>query len=321
MKTVRLFTLLFCLTPTLALAHEAITPSSIKDKPLEKVSPNIYVVHGDHDLPNPQNRGFMNNPAAIITSKGVVIVDPGGSAEVGKEMLKKVRKISKKPVIAVFNTHVHGDHWLGNYGISQVYPKVPIYAHVRTIERLHAGEAQVWLTRFMGMTQGAIAGTQIVIPTKGLKGGETITLGDTILRIRYAGPAHSDSDITIEVVHDKALFSGDIVLNKIIPNGAVPQDANYQGAIIAVKNMLDTPATLFIPGHGRSGGRELPEAMLRYLQTLHGAVRKYYKQGLSAADMKDPVMKDLQEFKDWADFNELGRIITYVYQQVERDEF
>ena len=321
MKASSLFGLLLFLTFPLALAHETVTPKTIKDYPLEQVSPNIYVVHSKHALPNPQNRAFMNNPAAIISSKGVVIVDPGGSAEIGREMLKKVGKVTKKPVIAVINTHVHGDHWLGNYGVSQVYPKVPIYAHVRTIERLNAGEDMIWLNRFKDMTQGATAGTKAVIPTVGLKGGETLQMGDTMLRIQFAGPAHSDSDITIEVVNDKALFTGDIVTNKIIPNVAVAQDANYKGAIKAVKSMLGTPATTYIPGHGHTGGRELPESLLRYYEALHAAVTKYYRQGLSAADMKEPVMKDLQVFKDWDDFNELGRVITYVYTQVEQDEF
>ena len=51
------------------------------------------------------------------------------------------------------------------------------------------------------------------------------------------------------------------------------------------------------------------------------AVLKYYKQGLSASDMKDPVIKELQAYKGWRNFEEMERVITYVYQEVERDEF
>lgn len=304
-----------------SLAHDARAPSSIKHTPLDRVSQSIYVVHGAHQLPDPKNRGFMNNPAAIMTRNGVIIVDPGSSREIGKQLLKKVRKLTDKPVIAVFNTHVHGDHWLGNHGIREVYPEAPIYAHARMIERANAGEGEEWIKRFTGMTKGAIANTKAVIPNIGLKGGETLTLDGVTLRIHYAGHAHSDNDITIEVVDDKALFCGDIVNNKEVLNSAVPQDASYKGSIVAIKTMLAGPATVFIPGHGRSGGREVPESALRFLENLRGSVIKHYNQGLADYEMKDSVIKDLKEYSGWYNFNEMGRVITFVYQEVEKESF
>jgi len=50
----------------------------------------------------------------VLTAKGVVVVDPGSSVQVGEMLLKKIATVTKDPVIAVFNTHIHGDHWLGN---------------------------------------------------------------------------------------------------------------------------------------------------------------------------------------------------------------
>lgn len=315
------FPLVLSVVTNVSLAHDARTPSSIEQYPLDRVSHRIYVVHGVHKLPDPQNRGFMNNPAAILTKHGVIIVDPGSSAEIGKQLLKKVRKVSDKPVIAVFNTHVHGDHWLGNHGIREVYPKVPIYAHTRMIERANAGEGEEWIKRFTGMTKGAVAGTKAVAPNIGLKGGETLRLDGVTLRIHHTGHAHSDNDIMIEVVDDKALFFGDIVNNKEVTNAAVPQDASYKGSITAIKTMLNGPATLFIPGHGLSGGREVPESTLRFLEGLRNSVIKHYKQGLADYEMKDLIIKELAEYSDWYNFNEMGRVITFVYQEIERDNF
>jgi glyoxylase-like metal-dependent hydrolase (beta-lactamase superfamily II) len=241
--------------------------------------------------------------------------------QIGQELLEKVRGVTDKPVIAVFNTHVHGDHWLGNYGISQAWPDVPIYAHEKTIEKLSHGDDKLWLERISDMTGGAIAGTKPVIATHGLKGGETLELGGASFRIHYAGHAHTDTDIMIEVPGEKALFFGDVVVGEGVLHAGAPGDASYKGTEAAIESMLKGPATLFIPGHGHSGGRELPESALRFVKDLRGAVTKYYKQGLNAADMKDPVMKDLQAYKDWRSFDELGRVITYVYLEVEQDEF
>lgn len=302
-------------------AHDASLPLAFEQHTLDQVSPHIFVVHGTQALPSQTTRGFMNNPSAILTPNGVIIVDPGSSAEIGKQLLKKIRAVSDKPVIAVFNTHVHGDHWLGNHGVRAAYPGVPIYAHARMIERVNAGEGEDWIKLLMGMTQGALGGTRVVAPNIGLKGGETLVLDGITLKIHHTGHAHTDHDLAIEVVDDKSLFLGDIVSAKRVPNSDVPQDANFKGSIAAIQTLLKRPINIYIPGHGRSGGREVPEASLRFLQALDASVTKYFNQGLQSYAMKEYVMADLAEYKDWNNFNEMGRVINFVYQEVERDSF
>ena len=121
MQRYLILTFMLIIGTNTSFAHESQLPSSLEHYPLDQVSKHIYVVHGTQELPSPESRGFMNNPSAIFTENGVIIVDPGSSVEIGKQLLEKLRDVSDKPVIAVFNTHVHGDHWLGNHGIREVY--------------------------------------------------------------------------------------------------------------------------------------------------------------------------------------------------------
>lgn len=125
----------------------------------------------------------------------------------------------------------------------------------------------------------------------------------------------------IEIVDDKGLFFGDIVTIKRVPNSDVPQDASFNGTITAIKTMLNGQFEVFIPGHGHSGGREVPDASLRFLEKLQNSVTNYFNQGLEDYEMRDLVINDLAEYKDWNNFNEIGRVITFVYQEVERDNF
>jgi hypothetical protein len=69
----------FVLTNT-SFAHDSQSPSSIAHYRLDRVSKHIYVVHGTQELPSLKIRGFMNNPAAVLTNNGVIIIDPGSSA-------------------------------------------------------------------------------------------------------------------------------------------------------------------------------------------------------------------------------------------------
>jgi len=304
-----------------SLAHDPTVPATIENHSLDRVSPRIHVVHGMQHLPNQSNRGFMNNPAAILTRNGVIIVDPGSSTEIARQLMKKIRTVTDKPVIAVFNTHVHGDHWLGNHGIRETYPKVPIYAHQRAIERINAGEGEYWIGVFSRMTEGAVGGTRVVPANIGLKGGETLKLDGVTLRIHHTGHAHSDSDIMIEVIDDKALFFGDVVTARQVPNSDVPQDANFRGSIATIREMLKGSSTLFIPGHGRSGGRDVPEASLRFLEKLYASVQRYFEQGLLDYEMKDRILGEMAQYKDWNNFNEMGRVISFVYQEIQTDNF
>lgn len=310
------------LATTVSHAHEVSVPGSLENYSFEQVSENIHVIHGTQELPSAKTKGFMNNPAIVTANKGVIVIDPGSSKEIGMQLVEKIKTVTDKPVIAVFNTHIHGDHWLGNHGIREIYPDVPIYAHQRMIERANKGEGLDYIDIFLRMTEEATEGTKSVSPTIGLKGGELLRFNDVELRIYHTGHAHTDHDIMIEVVKDKGLFFGDIVASKRVPNSDIPRDANFRGTINAINIVLkDSPAKLYIPGHGVTGGREVPEASLRFLTKLVESVTRYYKEGLSDFEMKDKVIEDVTEFKDWNNFNEIGRVISHLYQEVERDNF
>ena len=312
---------IFILGINTSFAHDPALPVAFEHHSLEQISKHIYVAHGTQELPSPQSRGFMNNPAAILTTHGVIIVDPGSSVEIGRQLLAKVRVITDNPVIAVFNTHVHGDHWLGNQGIREVYPDVPVYAHGRMIERVEAGEGKDWIKRFMDMTNGAVAGTRVVGPDIGLNGGEVLSMDGVTLKIYHTGHAHTDHDLMIEVVDDKGLFFGDIVSSGRVPNSDVPQDASFKGTISAIKTMLNEDIDVYIPGHGRSGGREVPEASLHFLEKLYASVTRYFNEGLESYEMKEKVIDDVEKYKEWSNFNEMGRVINFVAAEVERENF
>lgn len=288
------------------------------DYPLKQLTDRVYIINGPNEEPNKQNRGFMNNPAFVLTSKGVVVIDPGSSLQVGRLLLAKIAKTTPSPVIAVFNTHIHGDHWLGNQAIHEAYPNAVIYAHPNMIAKAEvAGEG--WLKTMLTLTAGATMGTRIVPPTSALENNDMLRLGDRHFRIYHNGKAHTDGDLMVEVVEEKLMFMGDIV---VAHRAARLDDGDLKGNIAAIDIALKTKSVLFVPGHGQSGGREVPLAYRTFLSSLYGSVKKYYTQGLSDYAMKDKVSHDLAAYHQWAMFDAgLGRLISLAYLQVEADSF
>jgi glyoxylase-like metal-dependent hydrolase (beta-lactamase superfamily II) len=300
--------------------HEVDVNDFKGDFALQRLTEHIYVTHGPQQFPNPETQGFMNNPGFVVTDAGVVVVDPGSSVQIGNKLLDSIAQVTDKPVVAVFNSHVHGDHWLGNQAIRQAYPGVAIYAHQRMIERVEAGEGEDWVKLFNSLTDGATAGTRVVTPNIGLHGGEVIRIGEIPFRIHHTGKAHSDTDIMVEIPKDRGIFLGDIVTNKRVQS-ARPQDSDILGQIKAVEFVLGTDNDWFIPGHGWSGGRALPEQQLTFLKALHASVKKHYEEGLADFEMRDLVKQDLAAYRDWYNFDELGRVISSVYLRVEEASF
>ncbi len=200
---------LFSVLPFAYAAESLISP----DFSLTPITRKIHVIYGPMSQPNKQNRGFRNNPVIIQTSKGVVVLDPGGSAYVGEMVAKKVKNVMNSPIVAVFNSHAHGDHWLGNEGIKRVYPQAVIYGHPKMIKRVAGNDGVFWLDLINKVTSNTSLGKIVVKPDKAVNHANIIKTGDTRFRIYHIGPAHTDNDIMIEIIEEKAIFMGDVVRN------------------------------------------------------------------------------------------------------------
>lgn len=302
----------------LACAPAAADRAINKDYPITKITDRIYVIYGPYEMPNKQNQGFRNNPAFVVTPAGAIVIDPGGGKNVGEMVLKKIRAITDQPVVAVFDTHSHGDHWLGNDAIKRAYPKATIYGHPNMKAALEAGEGERWVKIVNRETQGETAGTVAVGPDKAVNHGEVIKIGDRQFRIHHFGNTHSDNDILIEVVEDKVLFVGDVVR----VNALGSQEGSFKENITAIEKVLSLPVKIFVPGHGPAGGREMLATYNVFLQKLYATVQGLYKLGISDFEMKPKVIGALKDYGGWAEFDTfIGPHVSQIYLEVEKEEF
>jgi len=290
------------------------------DYPLERVTNSVYVIYGPADLPNEHNQGFRNNVVVVKTSQGIVLFDPGGSNSAGQMVVHKLRSLSKLPVVAVFNSHAHGDHWLGNEAILAAYPQVAIYGHKNTQTRVNGADGQFWLNTINKVTKGTANGHTVVAPNKIVADGDVIAIGDTKFRIYHPDKAHTDNDIMIEIVGTGVLFTGDVVRNGML--GVMEEDASFAGNIKTINMLMSKNFKTLIPGHGKAGGNQIALDYRDYLQGILGNVKKYYEFGMADYEMKPKILPDVARYKTWEGFDlRLGSHISRAYLEVEKEAF
>lgn len=291
----------------------------VRDYPFEQVAENTWVIHGPLEMPNAGNQGFMNNPGIVLTTAGVVIVDPGSSLQTGEMVLRMLKKVSDQPVVAVFNTHVHGDHWLGNQAVRAAFPDVAIYGHPEMLAEVEAGAGESWVELMENLTEGATRGTNVVGPDKSLDNGDTIQIGGKTFLIHHHGQAHTRTDIMIEVREDGVVFLGDNVTARRIPRMS---DGDFKGNIKNVDMILQTGASVWVPGHGPSGDASMVRAYRNYLDAVYRAAEQAFNDDLDSSEVKPLALQATREYSDWAGYEgEIGRQGSQAYLEVEAAEF
>ncbi len=317
-KKIHLISSLIMLASLTANSADKAAPIS-EQYPPQSITEDVHIIHGPLAFPSAANQGFMNNPAIIETSAGLVVIDPGGTVQTGDMVVEEAKKISNQPIVATFSTHIHGDHWLGNQAILEHYPSAVLYAHPKTIELAENGEAQAWVDSMYQLTEGASAGTIGTIPNKPVDDGDEITIGDKTFRIVHKGQAHTITDIMIHVVEDDVYFLGDNTMNGRLGR---MDDGSFIGLSETLKNAIATQAQHYVPGHGLTGGVALVESFMRLIDTVYATSAEEYDNGMSDFEIKPKVVERLQPYQQWQDFNEaIGKFVSLAVLEAENEAF
>ncbi len=295
---------------------------AVKDHPLRQISKHVWMIYSPDGFPTPENQGMMCNITFVDTAKGLVVVDSGASVQIGEMAIRQIRKQFKKPVVAIINTHYHGDHWLGNDAFAAAYKDIPIYAHAGTIKEIQGMQGNMWRTLMEQWTNQATLGTRVVAPTTAVDHGQELKFGDVTLRLHHYGTAHTPYDICIEVLEDKLTCIGDVAMDRRIAN---MDDGSYLGTLKAYAALEKNAASkIWLPGHGKPGAGVL-QWNRELFEGIYYPCEQAIKEGLPLEEAKALVLKDprvASRAKDTKGFEtNIGKYVSLAYLEAEAAGF
>ncbi|MEY2621256.1 MAG: Beta-lactamase precursor [Pseudomonadota bacterium] len=288
-----------------------------------QVSPHVWVIHAADGFPTPENKGMMSNVTFVTTSQGVVIIDSGSSVQIGEMALRMIRRITPLPVVAVFNSHFHGDHWLGNHAFARHFGEsLPIYALPHTIEQIKGIEGSSWRNLMERWTNQSTVGTQVVPPNRSVEPGQRLQIGEIEFRMHFYGQAHTRADLCVQVVPDGVTHVGDIAMANRIAN---IDDGSYQGTLKYYAQLKQaTGPQRWIPGHG-SASTDLLDTYGLFLSGIYDNCLQAVKDGVSEAEAKARVLQDprvASRAKTMQGFDSnIGKYVSLAYLEAEKEAF
>jgi len=291
-------------------------PSSAVDFPAPKIvklSERVHVLLGPVQHANKQNQGYMVNSTVIVGDKGVVLIDPGGTDEVGQYIKQQIRKITAKPVTHVIDTHSHGDHYLGNIA----FPESTIVSSEKCRDSMiQMGDE--WVGFMEDMVGRKFPNTRpvtasVVYPPNSKT---QITLNGVDMLIWIPPGSHTDADLMVYLPAEKVLVAGDILVNGVVPTFQFGSIRNW---LVVLKEIEQSDTKVFVPGHGPLMTRSQVTSMHDVIARIYSDVKKGYLAYKTEAEIRESL--DLSEWNKLERKHEINRNINHAYLEAEQELF
>ncbi len=264
------------------------------DFPVYQVSEHSYYAMGKAGTAT-DNEGFISNAGFVITDAGVVVFDALGSPSLAWALREHIRSLTDKPVVKVIVSHYHADHV---YGL-QVFKDegAEILAPRGAYEYLESPVSAERLDeRRLSLDPWVNDDTRLVRPDLLIEDEYRFSLGGIDFQVNYLGSAHSEGDMTLYVVQDRVLYSGDIIFERRVPFVGDADSKRWLETLTALET--DQLAAL-VPGHGPAADKP-NEAVARtrdYLADLREVM------GAAVDELQD--FASAYDAADWSRYEDL----------------
>jgi glyoxylase-like metal-dependent hydrolase (beta-lactamase superfamily II) len=291
--------------------HVAASAQTFQEPRTVKINDRVFALLGPIQSANKNNQGYMINSTVIVGDTGVVLIESGGTDEVGRHIAAAVQRITPKPVTHVINTHHHGDHHLGNVAFSGA-----TFISSEKCRDMVLKTGQEWV-KFMEKNVGReFPGTRPVVADITYKEGTKtpVVLNGVPFIFWVPQGSHTVGDMLVHLPDDKVLASGDILVNGVVPTLF---DGNIKNWISTLEQLQKVDVDVFVPGHGPLMNQSDVKAMHHSISTFYSRVKEGVLKGLTEPEMRDSI--DVSDWQRLERTHMIRRNINRAYREIKND--
>lgn len=227
-----------------------------------------------------REHGHCNN-VVIDIGEGLLVVDanfPSGA----QALMEDIKQVTTKPVSHVFDTHHHGDHAYANAVWTRA--GATTLAHIGVAEEMKRYEPARWQQAAQNREDVAAVGEDTVQPPQKTFSQVPHVLEGASRRVEFHhfGWAHTRGDGMVYLPDEKILCTGDAIVNGPFNYTGDGNTGNWPDV---VGKAMELGFETILPGHGRSGGREVAEGQRQFLQEINAVVEKAFQDKTPLEDL------------------------------------
>ena len=169
-----------------------LAPKKIK---FEKLSANAYAFTAEGDP----------NTGVIVGDDSVMVIDAQATPLMAREVIKRIRKVTSKPIKYVVLSHYHAVRVLG----ASAFKAQQVIASDATLDLIRERGRQDMASeigRFPRLFRGKESIPGLTWPTMVFKQELTVMMGKLEVRIIHAGRGHTAGDTIVWIPSQKVLF-------------------------------------------------------------------------------------------------------------------
>jgi len=279
--------LAFASSSILAAPHAASAQGrSPSDYPSVLTYRTVHVAEGVYAFITPEERSSFQagNSVAIVGDDGVLVFDTGNIPSATRSQIAEIRRLTRKPVRWVVNSHWHPDHTLGNAEYRKAFPgvivigtsatragileRVPTYvdqmrsfAPIDSVMRVRLATGKLrdgspmpdavrltWglTTRDYAEFMREVVHTTPSAPDLVFDDSLTIALGKRRVQLVRPGRGNTAGDTFLFLPDERVLLTGDLVT---VPC-PFPGTAYFADWVRSLDALEARHAVTIVPGHG-----------------------------------------------------------------------
>jgi glyoxylase-like metal-dependent hydrolase (beta-lactamase superfamily II) len=186
------------------------------------------------------------NTGVVVGEDAVMVIDAQATPLMAREVIRRIRGVTSKPIKYVVLTHYHAVRVLG----ASAYKAQHVISSEATLELIRErGEADMKseIGRFPRLFRGAETIPGLTWPTLTFRGELTLWMGKLEVRILHAGPGHTAGDTIVWIPSERVLFSGDLVEYEA---GIYTGDAHLEEWPQTLERLRALKPVALVPGRG-----------------------------------------------------------------------